>query len=77
MRSRQWLKHKDPDVHGIAEATAWYTRFEEVEWRWNRGHPELRKSEDEYDQHNWANVLCDRIVGLQYNRWPASSLRRD
>ena len=72
---RQWLRLKDPDVY--AEAEAWEGRFEEVEWRWHRGHPEERKAVWEYNQHDRANVLCDEVAEQQYAKWPAERLRRD
>ena len=72
---KQWLKMKDPDVH--AEAEAWEGRFEEVVWVWYRGHPEKRKQVAQYSRHDRANVLCDKIAGQQYERWPAESLRLD
>ena len=62
----QWIKMKDPDVH--AETMAWAGRFTEVQWKWHRGHPELRMTQDEYGQHDWANVRCDKIAEVQYKR---------
>jgi len=44
-----WLKLRDPDIH--AEAVAWCSRFESVEWLWHPGHPEDRKHESQFDQH--------------------------
>ena len=60
---REWLKQPDPDVwRGIVQCEDLLPMVYEVGWQ--RGHPEKHiKVEANYDIHDWASMMVDRLAG--------------